>query len=81
MKMTRDEVLELLTTELRAAGYQPTAAQAARMRSFLAELDVASGAKDTARLAPRMAAHRPQPSMFVVQRHAPSGILVRGGDR
>ena len=42
MAMSLEYVLALLTSELRAAGYCPSATELARMRAFLAELDAAN---------------------------------------
>ena len=52
MTMSTDDVFDLLTAELHAAGVQPSPRELARMRMQLVRLDA------QARLIPRMRSHR-----------------------
>jgi hypothetical protein len=58
MVMSADQVVALLAAELRAAKYEPTPAELARMRAFLAGLDARLGGPEDAR--PRVASWRHQ---------------------
>lgn len=77
MKMTTDQVLDLLSSELRAAGYPPTPVEVAQMRACLDELN-ARHADRPARIARRLVAHRRRLPMFLVPAPASPRTLAQG---
>ena len=77
MKITTEEVLDLLTSELQAAGYPPSAVEVAHMRIFLRELNARQAVRP-ARIVRRLIAHRRRRPMFLVHGPASPDTLAQG---